>query len=103
MGWVYACSLVDLADHAPLGIVLDDVAVCIVRIGAEVFAIHDECTHEPTPLSEGDVEDCTIECWRHGSAFDLRTGRVLSPPASRPVPTYQTRIVDGQVQVRVDR
>jgi len=52
---------------------------CLVRVDSEVFAVHDECTHESVPLSEGDVEDGTIECWRHGSRFDLRTGAVLNP------------------------
>jgi len=53
------------------------------------------------PLSEGDVEDGTIECWRHGSRFDLRTGAVLNPPAVKPVATYATRVNGGTVQVDV--
>lgn len=63
--------------------------------------MHDECTHESVPLSEGDVEDGTIECWRHGSRFDLRTGAVLNLPAVEPVAVYPARIHSQQVQVNV--
>lgn len=101
MGWAHACLLAELVDEMPRGVVVDDVEVCVVRIGHEVFAVHDECTHEAVPLSEGDVEDCIIECWRHGSRFDLRTGGVLNPPALQPVTVYPARVSDGQVQVDV--
>ena len=68
-------------------------------LAGEVFAINDECTHADVPLSEGEVDDCAIECWLHGSRFDLRTGAVLNPPATRPVATFAVRVVDGHVQV----
>lgn len=99
MPWVTVCPLAALADAVPLPVHAHGVAVCLVRLGAEVFAVHDECTHESVPLSEGDVEDHTIECWRHGSRFDLRTGAVLNLPAVVPVATYPVRVADGQVQV----
>nr|WP_279579325.1 non-heme iron oxygenase ferredoxin subunit [Fodinicola feengrottensis] len=59
------------------------------------------CSHAEVPLSEGDVEGCTIECWLHGSQFDLRTGKPTGPPATEAVPTYETRISDGDVYVAV--
>lgn len=102
MTWAAACPLAALADELPVGVVVDGVAVCLVRLANNVFAIHDECTHEAVPLSEGDVEDGTIECWRHGSRFDLRTGAVLNPPAVKPVATYPTRVDGDQVQVDLD-
>lgn len=77
-------------------------AVCLVRLGEEVFAVHDECTHESVPLSEGDVEGGAIECWRHGSRFDLRTGAVLNLPATEPVKVYPTCVTGDQVQVDVE-
>lgn len=101
MNWTQACPLTDLADATPLGLVVDGVAVCLVRVDSEVFAVHDECTHESVPLSEGDVEDGTIECWRHGSRFDLRTGAVLNLPAVEPVAVHPARIHGQQVQVNV--
>jgi 3-phenylpropionate/trans-cinnamate dioxygenase ferredoxin subunit len=101
--WTHACPMTQLADGMPRQVVIDEVAVCLVRIGGEVFAVRDECTHEAALLSDGDVADGAIECWRHGSRFDLRTGDVLNPPAVRAVATYQVRIKNGQVQVDLDR
>ncbi len=57
-----------------------------MRNGDDVFAIHDECSHAAIPLSEGEVEGCEIECWLHGSRFDLRTGKPTGLPATEPVP-----------------
>lgn len=101
MSWAAVCALATLADAIPFGVVVDGVDVCLVRIGDELFAVRDECTHQAVPLSEGEVEDYTIECWMHGSRFNLRTGEVLNPPAVDAVVTYATRVVDGQVQLDV--
>jgi 3-phenylpropionate/trans-cinnamate dioxygenase ferredoxin component len=99
--WIRACAAADLADEVPLGVVLDQIAVCLVRAGGALFAVRDECTHEAVPLSEGDVQDGTIECWRHGSRFDLATGAVLSLPAVEPVAVFAVRLVAGEVLVEV--
>ncbi|CAB4662028.1 unannotated protein [freshwater metagenome] len=56
--------------------------VCVARIGDEVFAIGDVCTHSEASLSEGDISDYKIECWLHGAEFDLRDGKSLTPPAT---------------------
>ena len=101
MTFTAVCRYADLAEGIATDVNVDGVPVCLVRLGSDVFAIHDECTHEAVPLSEGDVEDGAVECWRHGSRFDLRTGAVLSPPAVKPVPVYATVVQDGQVQVDV--
>jgi len=99
--WSRACSAGDLIDGVPLGVVVDEVLVCLVRTGGVVFAVHDECTHESVPLSEGDLENGAIECWRHGSRFDLVTGAVLNPPAVKPVAIYPVRVVADDVLVRL--
>ena len=96
-----ACSAGDLAEDTPFGVVVEGTPVCLVRTGGEVFAVRDECTHEAVRLSEGDVVDGVIECWRHGSCFDLRTGAVLSLPAIRPVAVYPVREVAHDVEVDV--
>lgn len=101
MRWVTVCPLAALTEARPMGAVADGLAVCLVRLGDEVYAVHDECTHESEPLSEGEVEDHTIECWRHGSRFDLHSGAVLNLPAVEPVATYPTRITRDVVQVEV--
>ena len=71
----------------------------VVRIGDEVYAIGDRCSHADVSLSEGtvDPDDRTIECFKHGSTFDLRTGEPQSLPATRPVPVYDVRVRDGLI------
>jgi 3-phenylpropionate/trans-cinnamate dioxygenase ferredoxin subunit len=71
--------------------------IALFRIGDEVFAIGDRCSHAEASLAEGEVFDHEVECPRHGSEFDLRTGKALSLPATRPVPTYQVSVEDGVV------
>ena len=66
-----------------------------------VYAIHDECSHAAVALSEGEVDGCTIECWLHGSRFDLRTGKPTGPPATEPVPIYPVRVDGDDVLVDV--
>jgi 3-phenylpropionate/trans-cinnamate dioxygenase ferredoxin subunit len=92
--FVRACALSEVPEEGALGIEIGDVPVAVVRAGDEVFAIHDVCSHEEVPLSEGEVYDHTVECWLHGSCFDVRTGKPTGPPATQPVPVYQVR-VDG--------
>jgi 3-phenylpropionate/trans-cinnamate dioxygenase ferredoxin subunit len=94
------CALADIAQDA-LAVQVDGVPVAIVRTPDEVFAIRDECSHAAIPLSEGDVEGCEIECWLHGSRFDLRTGKPLGLPATEPVPVYPCRVQDDAVYVDV--
>jgi 3-phenylpropionate/trans-cinnamate dioxygenase ferredoxin subunit len=68
--------------------------VCVARVGNEVFAIEDNCSHQDAALSEGEQNGYKIECWLHSAEFDLRTGEALTPPASRAVKTYPV-LVDG--------
>ncbi len=77
-------------------------SICVTRIGDEVFAIDDTCSHAEASLSEGEVSDFKIECWLHGAGFDLRTGRVVTLPATEDIATYRV-IVDGDsVTVEID-
>ena len=75
----------------PLRVELAEIDVAVVRVGDEVFAIEDVCSHADFPLSEGEVDGCTIECALHGSRFDLRTGKPTGPPATPPVTVFPTR------------
>jgi 3-phenylpropionate/trans-cinnamate dioxygenase ferredoxin subunit len=99
---VRACQLSDVPEEGALRVVVDDRPIAIVRSAGEVFAIHDVCSHADVPLSEGDVEDCTIECWLHGSRFDLRTGKPLALPATRPVPVYAVTVEGDDVLVKLE-
>ena len=62
-------------------------------------AVYDECSHASIPLSEGEIDGCTLECWLHGSRFDLRTGQPTGLPATEPVPVYPVEIRDGWIYV----
>jgi 3-phenylpropionate/trans-cinnamate dioxygenase ferredoxin component len=96
-----ACALSELPPERAVGVEVAGVPVAVVRTGDEVFALHDVCSHEEVPLSEGEVYDHTVECWLHGSCFDLRTGKPTGPPATRPVATYPVRIDGDDVLVAV--
>jgi 3-phenylpropionate/trans-cinnamate dioxygenase ferredoxin subunit len=78
-------------------------AVAVVRTeDGEVYAIDDTCSHADVSLSEGDIEGCEIECWAHGSRFDLRTGEPDELPAMTPICTYPVRVDGDAVLVNVD-
>ncbi|MGZ4640155.1 MAG: non-heme iron oxygenase ferredoxin subunit [Actinomycetes bacterium] len=97
-----ACSVKDVPDGGALRVVIDGVPVAVVRSEGEIYAIHDVCSHANVALSEGEVEDQTIECWLHGSRFDLVTGRPTGLPATKPVPVYPVKIDGDDVLVAVD-
>jgi 3-phenylpropionate/trans-cinnamate dioxygenase ferredoxin subunit len=94
-----ACAVSDVADGAAIAVRLEDEDVAIIRNGDDFYAIKDECSHAAIALSEGDIEGCEIECWLHGSRFDLRTGKPLSLPATEPVPVYPVQIEGEDVLV----
>ncbi len=90
-------SFASLVERKPVKVDLDGVPVCVTRIGEEIFAIADTCSHSDASLSEGDVTDFKIECWLHGAEFDLRSGEVVTPPASIPVETFEVKRTDDVV------
>jgi 3-phenylpropionate/trans-cinnamate dioxygenase ferredoxin subunit len=94
-----ACSLAELPDDGAVGVELNGWPVAIIRAGGEVYALHDVCSHEEVALSDGDIYDHTVECWLHGSCFDLRTGEPTGPPATQPVATYPVKIDGDDVLV----
>ncbi|MFC7330474.1 non-heme iron oxygenase ferredoxin subunit [Marinactinospora rubrisoli] len=100
--FVRACALADIPDEGALGVEIDDTPVALVRSEGEVYAVSDICSHAEVNLSEGEVEDGTIECWLHGSCFDLRSGKPINPPATRPIPTYPVKIDGEDVLVSLD-
>ena len=95
MAFERACALdEDKADQG-LAVTLGRHEVVVARDGDEAFAIEDQCSHAAVALSEGEVDDCQIECWLHGSMFDLRTGKPTGLPATEPVATFPVEIRDS--------
>ena len=95
------CRFDDLADGAARRVEIDGDAVALVRIGNDVYALSDTCSHANVSLSDGEVwcDELELECPKHGSAFDLRTGEPGTLPATRPVAVYDASVVDGNVVV----
>ena len=75
--------------------------VAIFNVDNKFYAIEDVCTHDDGPVAEGELRGTTIECPRHGACFDIRTGAVLSMPAIKPVPSYETRVEGDEVQILI--
>ena len=101
MTYQIACSIDDLVDGEPRKTVIEGVTIAVILTEGDVFAINDTCSHGAVSLSEGDVDGCKLECWLHGSEFDLRTGKPLSLPATDPVAVYPVKIEDGNVLVTI--
>jgi 3-phenylpropionate/trans-cinnamate dioxygenase ferredoxin component len=109
MAFERACALTDVPADEALAVTLGDLDVAVARHdtpeGPEVFAIENLCSHAAVALSEGEVEDCTVECWLHGSRFDLRSGKPTGLPATEPVATFPVDVrtgPDGTSDVYVD-
>jgi 3-phenylpropionate/trans-cinnamate dioxygenase ferredoxin subunit len=98
------CALADLAPGAARRFDVSGRAVAVVRIGDDVYAIGDTCSHADVSLSEGEVfcDAKELECWKHGSSFSLVTGEPSTLPATKPVPVYVARVVDGNVEIDVE-
>ena len=88
-----------LVEGKPVAIDVDGVAVCVARIGDEVFAVADTCTHSEASLSEGEITGTKIECWLHGAEFDLRTGQALTPPATESLKSFKVNRNGNQLTI----
>lgn len=100
MEFVRLLPLEELMENKPHRANLNGRDIALVRRNNEVYALLDKCAHLGGPLSKGEIEDCSIRCPWHGSRFSLENGRVLDGPATLNQPTFETRIVDGYVEVR---
>ena len=102
MSFQRVCSLSEVPSDEALAVTVGVYAVAVARCEDEVFALQDLCSHAAVALSEGEVANCTVECWLHGSTFDLRTGKPLNFPATEPVSTFPVDVRDGDVYVDVE-
>ena len=94
-------TLSSLQAGKPVRIEKSGESICVARVGDQVFAVNDICSHSDASLSEGDITDFKIECWLHGAEFDLRTGEALTPPAVAPIKTYSVTVDGDSVTVEM--
>jgi 3-phenylpropionate/trans-cinnamate dioxygenase ferredoxin component len=96
-----ACAVADVPLDEGLAVDVGDYTLVVARDGEDVYALQDLCSHAAVALSEGEVSDCQIECWLHGSRFDLRSGKPTGLPATEPVATFPVEVRDGDVYVDI--
>jgi 3-phenylpropionate/trans-cinnamate dioxygenase ferredoxin subunit len=98
------CPIDDLPPGAMRLVSWEDLEIGVFNCAGELLAIEDRCSHDNGDLVEGELDesDCTIECPRHGSKFDLRTGKPVTLPAYVPVDTFPVSVEDGLIKIEVD-
>ena len=101
---VPVCPLAELPPGSMRLVEHDGEKIGVFNCDGTLYAIEDRCSHDDGPLAEGefDAETCTVECPRHGSLFDLTTGRPKTLPAYAPVQTFATAVEDGTITLEVD-
>jgi 3-phenylpropionate/trans-cinnamate dioxygenase ferredoxin subunit len=104
MGKHRVCRFDDLSPDSAQRFDVEGHRIAVVRVGDDLYAIGDRCSHANISLAEGEIdpEERTLECWKHGSEFALETGEAITLPATRPVPTYEVRLDGDDVMVVVD-
>ncbi|MDT8437183.1 MAG: non-heme iron oxygenase ferredoxin subunit [Gemmatimonadota bacterium] len=101
-GFVTVARLSDLPEEGLLGVEVEGTRIVLARTGDEVHALHDRCSHEEYPLSDGELAGGQVTCLLHGARFDLATGAARALPAVRPVKVYECRVDGDEVQVRLE-
>jgi 3-phenylpropionate/trans-cinnamate dioxygenase ferredoxin subunit len=99
VNWTKVCNLSQLEEESAIGVEVGAEQVCVARSNGQVYALRDVCSHADIPLSEGEVDEGTVECWLHGSRFDLSTGMPDGLPANRPVPTFPVKVEGDDVLI----
>ncbi len=101
--FVKVATVADLVPGESLEVEVDGTSVCLALTeDGSLYALRNNCSHEDFPLTDGAIEDGTIECAWHGARFDLATGEALSLPAIRPVKTYEVRVDGDDILVATD-
>ncbi len=95
------CAVDEMASGEARRFEVGEHRIALVRIGDDFYAIGDRCSHANYSLSEGEVyvDDCEIECWKHGSTFSLVSGEPITLPATLAVPVYRVEVSGGDVMV----
>ncbi|MDN5893227.1 MAG: non-heme iron oxygenase ferredoxin subunit [Nocardioides sp.] len=101
MAFERACAASEVPDDEALAVTFGDLEIAVARENDDFYAVQDLCSHAAVALSEGEVADCMIECWLHGSTFDLKTGKATVLPATEPISTFAVEVRDGDIYVDV--
>ncbi|MGI8631922.1 MAG: Rieske (2Fe-2S) protein [Solirubrobacterales bacterium] len=103
MSTIDICPTSELQPGAMRLVEVDDLKIGVFNCEGTLYAIEDRCTHDDGPLAEGDFQEdrCTVECPRHGSLFDLKTGAPKTLPAYRPVRTFPVSVTDDTITLEV--
>jgi naphthalene 1,2-dioxygenase ferredoxin component len=101
-GWLRAAARSDLGQGEVMGVEVAGQAIALYDVDGDLFATDNICTHAYARLSDGWLDGELIECPLHAARFDVRTGKVLDPPATEDLKTYPVRVVDGEIQVKLD-
>lgn len=98
------CRSDELPDGEKRIVEVEGLRIGVFNAGGELLAIEDRCSHDDGPLAEGEFDPgaCTVECPRHGSLFDLRSGKPRTLPAYTPVDTFDVRVEDDEIKLEVD-
>ncbi|MCR4414222.1 MAG: non-heme iron oxygenase ferredoxin subunit [Thermoguttaceae bacterium] len=99
--YIRVCRVTDLPDPGKMVVEVGDRLVGLFHVSGTFWAIDDLCTHDGGPLADGELDDHTIRCPRHGALFDIRTGRALTMPATRPTVAHEVKVVGDEVYIRL--
>jgi len=100
---IRVCAVAEVAKGEVVAVTVDGTPIALVHADDDNFyAVYDECSHARIDLFVGEIDGCTLECWLHGSRFDLRTGEPTGLPATQPVPVYPVEVRDGDVYLNLN-
>lgn len=97
--WTDIGSADIVEDDDVIQVILGTARLAVFKIGGQIHVTDDRCTHQEASLSDGYLDDCTIECPRHQGVFDVRSGKALSPPLEHNLRTYEVRLAEGRILV----
>jgi 3-phenylpropionate/trans-cinnamate dioxygenase ferredoxin subunit len=101
-GFVPVARLSEVPENTLLPVEVNGVKIVLANAGGEIHALHDQCSHEEFPLSDGELDGSQVTCLLHGARFDLETGAAKALPAVKPVRVYECRVEGDEIQVRLD-
>jgi 3-phenylpropionate/trans-cinnamate dioxygenase ferredoxin subunit len=101
---IEVCPVSELTPGQRKLVEFDDLEIGVFNCGGALYAIEDRCSHDDGPLAEGEFDEsaCTVECPRHGSLFDLSTGKPKTLPAYIPVDTFPVIVEGDTIKLEVE-